>query len=198
DMTNFAGKDDVLTLLVHLGYLSYDQEQRSVHIPNKEVAQEFIASIETISSWGEVARSIQNSKSLLQAVWDVDGAAVAAGIEKAHQEVSILQYNNENSLSCTIGLAFYYAREYYNMVREMPTGKGFADICFVPRPNHLDKPAIIAELKWDKSIEAAISQIKEKNYPDCLRDYSGRLLLVGINYNREAKTHECAVEAVEV
>ncbi|MCC8048649.1 MAG: PD-(D/E)XK nuclease domain-containing protein, partial [Oscillospiraceae bacterium] len=64
-------------------------------------------------------------------------------------------------------------------------------------PNHLDKPAIVAELKWDKSIEAAIAQIKEKNYPESLRDYKGRLLLVGINYNREAKTHECAVETVE-
>ncbi|MCD8099729.1 MAG: AAA family ATPase [Oscillospiraceae bacterium] len=197
DMFELHSRDEVLTLLVHLGYLAYNQDNATVSIPNKEVSNEFVRSVRQISSWGEVARSIQNSKSLLQAVWDMDGAAVAAGIETAHQEVSILQYNNENSLSCTIGLAFYYAREYYNMVREMPTGKGFADICFVPRPNHLDKPAIVAELKWDKSIEAAISQIKEKNYPDCLSDYSGKLLLVGINYNREAKTHECAVEAVE-
>ncbi|MCD8374607.1 MAG: AAA family ATPase [Oscillospiraceae bacterium] len=198
DMFELHSRDEVLTLLVHLGYLAYNQDNATVSIPNKEVSNEFVRSVRQISSWGEVARSIQNSKSMLQAVWDMDGAAVAAGIEKAHQEVSILQYNNENSLSCTIGLAFYYAREYYNMVREMPTGKGFADICFVPRPNHLGKPAIVAELKWDKSIKAAISQIKEKNYPDSLRDYKGKLLLVGINYNREAKTHECAVEAVEI
>ena len=76
----------------------------------------------------------------------MDADAVAAGVEKAHEEISILQYNDENSLSCTIQLAFYFAREYYTMVRELPAGKGFADVCMIPRPCHLDKPAIVIEL----------------------------------------------------
>ena len=115
-------------------------------------------------------------------------------IDKAHREISILQYNNENSLSCTIHLAFYFAREYYTMVREFPTGKGFADVCFIPRKMHLDKPAVIIELKWAKSAKGAISQIKEKHYVDALKDYKGKLLLAGINYDKTTKRHNCMIE----
>lgn len=105
--------------------------------------------------------------------------------------------NNENALSCTINLAFYFAREYYTIVRELPTGKGFADICFIPRKLHLDKPAAIIELKWDKSATGALAQIKEKHYTAALHDYAGDLLLVGINYNRDTKKHECVIEKVQ-
>ena len=117
--------------------------------------------------------------------------------EKAHEEISILQYNDENSLSCTINLAFYFAREYYTIVREMPAGKGYADICMIPRKEYLDKPAVVIELKWDKSTVGALEQIKEKNYGSALKEYQGKLLLVGINYNRKTKKHECAIEVTE-
>ena len=126
----------------------------------------------------------------------MDADAVAAGIEKAHEEISILQYNDENSLSCTINLAFYFAREYYTIIRELPTGKGFADVCLVPRKNHFDKPAVVIELKWDKSATGALAQIREKNYGNALKDYQGNLLLVGINYNKNTKKHECIIETV--
>ena len=105
--------------------------------------------------------------------------------------------NDENSLSCTINLAFYFAREYYTIVRELPTGKGFADVCMIPRKRHLDKPAVIIELKWDKSTIGALEQIKEKNYGSALKDYQGKLLLVAINYNKKTKKHECAIEVME-
>lgn len=95
---------------------------------------------------------------------------------RAHREISILQYNDENSLSCTINLAFYFAREYYTIIRELPTGKGFEDICFVPRKLHADKPAAVIELKWDKDAEGAIAQIKEKRYAEALKEYHGNLL----------------------
>ena len=98
------------------------------------------------------------------------------GIEKAHEEISILQYNDENSLSCTIQLAFYFAREYYTMIREMPAGKGFADICMIPRKKHPDKPAVVIELKWDKSAGGAIEQIKEKQYGECIERISGEVV----------------------
>lgn len=193
DMTNFQGKDDVLTLLIHLGYLSYHWPDKTVTIPNKEVSQEYINAISTMK-WSEVTASVEASRTLLEALWNLDEKAVAEGIDKAHREISILQYNNENALSCTINLAFYYAREYYTIVRELPTGKGFADVCFIPRKMHFDKPAVIMELKWDKSAKGAISQIKEKQYVDALKEYQGNLLLVGINYEKDTKTHTCVIE----
>lgn len=196
DMTTFATRDDILTLLVHLGYLTYDVEKESVRIPNKEVAQEYINAISTMD-WKEVISSIKNSRKLLEALWNLDSDKVAAGVDKAHEEISILQYNDENSLSCTISLAFYFAREYYTMIRELPTGKGFADICLIPRKIHMDKPAVIIELKWDKSVSGAIAQIKEKKYIDALSEYQGNLILAGINYDKKIKKHSCLVEKVD-
>lgn len=196
DMTTFATRDDVLTLLVHLGYLTYDSTKETVSIPNKEVSQEYVNAISTMN-WYGVADSVKASRELLEALWAMDGDAVAAGVEKAHEEISILQYNDENSLSCTINLAFYFAREYYTLVRELPAGKGFADVCMIPRKRYYDKPAIVIELKWDKSASGALDQIKERRYGDALKDYQGNLLLVGINYNKTTKKHECVIEAIQ-
>lgn len=196
DMTTFATKDDVLTLLVHLGYLTYDSTNGTVKIPNKEVSQEYMNAISTMN-WHGIADSLEDSRKLLESLWALDAEAVASGIEKAHEEISILQYNDENSLSCTINLAFYFAREYYTIVRELPAGKGFADVCMIPRKKHFDKPAIVIELKWDKSVSGALAQIKEKHYGNALKDYQGNILLVGINYNKTTKKHECVIEAIQ-
>lgn len=194
DMTTFATKDDVLTLLVHLGYLSYRCSDQTVSIPNKEVSQEYVNAISTMS-WGEVMRSVEASRQLLQSLWDEDGDAVARGIDQAHDEISILKYNDENSLSCTINLAFYFAKEYYTIIRELPTGKGFADICLIPRQLHADKPAAVIELKKDQDAQGAIAQIKNKKYVKALEAYQGNLLLVGINYDSNKK-HSCVIERV--
>ena len=196
DMTTFAGRDDVLTLLVHLGYLSYRRSDKTVCIPNDEVSQEYVNAISTMD-WSEVTRSILASKKLVEAMWAMDADAVARGLDKAHEEISILQYNDENSLSCTINLAFYYAREYYTIIRELPTGKGFADICLIPRKLHADKPAVVIELKKDRDAQGAIEQIKQKNYVSALADYKGNLLLVGINYDKD-KNHSCVIEKMTV
>ena len=193
DMTTFATRDDVLTLLVHLGYLTYDCNTAEVSIPNKEVSQEYVNAIRTMD-WSEVARSVEASRRLLQALWDRDEDAVAAGIDRAHNEISILEYNDENSLSCTVSLAFYFAREYYTIIREMPSGKGFADITFVPRRAHADKPAVVIELKRNDSAEGAIAQIRERNYTEPLKEYRGSLLLAGINYDAKTKEHTCTIE----
>ena len=196
DMTTFAGRDDVLTLLVHLGYLSYRRSDKTVCIPNDEVSQEYVNAISTMD-WSEVTRSILASKKLVEAMWAMDADAVARGLDKAHEEISILQYNDENSLSCTINLAFYYAREYYTIIRELPTGKGFADICLIPRKLHADKPAVVIELKKDRDAQGAIAQIRQKNYVSALADYKGNLLLVGINYDKD-KNHSCVIEKMTV
>lgn len=195
DMTTFYCADDVFSLLIHLGYLNYNRSTCSVSIPNKEVREVYVTSIKRIEGWSEVIRSIEASRKLLQSLWDMDEQAVAAGIDQAHNEISILQYNDENSLSCTINLAFYYAREYYTIVRELPTGKGFADICLIPRLLYADKPAVIIELKHDRTAQGAIDQIKAKNYVKALEDYKGNLLLVGINYDKE-KNHSCIIEKI--
>ena len=197
DMTTFASADDVLTLLVHLGYLTYDFDTCTVHIPNQEVQKEFINCIED-GGWEPVMDAIRKSEELLAATIRGEEETVARMIENAHQEnTSILAYNDENSLSCTISLAFYFAREYYTMIRELPTGKGFADICLIPRKLHMDKPAVIIELKWDKSASGAIAQIKEKKYIDALSEYQGNLLLAGINYDKKIKKHTCLIEKVD-
>ena len=196
DMETFQSKDDVLTLLVHLGYLSYHWGEKTVSIPNKEVSQEYVNAISTMD-WKEVMEAVNDSRDLLKAIWILDSEKVAKGIDKAHREISILQYNDENSLSCTINLALYCAREYYTIIRELPTGKGFADICYIPRKGHPDKPALLVELKWNKDAAGALAQIHNKDYPDALKDYHGNLILVGINYAADTKKHTCVMEKFE-
>ena len=192
DMVTFSSSDDVLTLLIHLGYLGYDAKTREVFIPNKEITSEFVTAIRGMG-WNEIIKTVNSSNDLLHATWRGDNEAVAGFIEAAHLNTSILTYNNENALSYTVSLAYFSAREFYSIVREMPAGKGFADLVFIPRVNHKDKPAMVVELKWDQSASSAIRQIEEKQYVDALKDYSGNILLIGINYDKETKKHDCVI-----
>lgn len=193
DMTSFATADDVMTLLIHLGYLGYDFDTKEVFIPNKEIMQEFVAATTGKDSWSEVMNSVKKSDELLNATWSMDLSKVAELVENAHLETSHIQYNDENALSCTISLAYYAARQYYTTVREFPTGNGFADIAFIPRKEYLDKPAMLIELKWDKSASSALKQIYDKNYSSGLLEYKDNLLLVGINYDKKTRKHECEI-----
>jgi len=196
DMTTFKIRDDVLTLLIHLGYLTYDRKNAEAFIPNQEMAQEFIRAVK-VGNWGGLIQAINRSEGLLESTWVLDGKAVAAGVAKIHGETaSVLKYNNGNSLTCTILIAYYSAKAYYmNPIMEMPSGKGFADVVYLPRRNE-DRPALVVELKWDKSAEGAIKQIKERQYTDWIKAYTGDILLVGINYNSESKVHECVIEKI--
>lgn len=140
----------------------------------------------------------QESELLLDATLDKDGEAVAERIEKIHEEyASAIQYNNENSLSSVLALAYLSAMQYYfKPVRELPTGRGFADFVFIPKPEYKnDYPALVVELKWNKSAVSALQQIKDRKYPDSIQDYTGDILLVGINYSKKDKKHECVIEA---
>ena len=190
DMTTFKSKDDVLTLLIHLGYLGYNRENQKCYIPNKEVTSAFINSIED-SNWKETTRALLNSQELLEATWQKDEEAVAKYLEEAHLDTAILTYNNENALSYTISIAYMAARNHYTIIREMPGGKGYADMVFIPKE---DKPALIVELKWNQEVETAIDQIKEKKYYYGLEKYLDNLLLIGISYNKETKKHSCKIE----
>ena len=193
DMTTFQDKDDVLTLLVHLGYLGYDSAAGNVFVPNQEIMREYANAVVT-GGWEEVARSIKASESLLESTLAQNADDVAEGIEMAHFENNHLQYNDENALSYTISLAYYTARQRYLLIREFPGGKGFADIVFLPRPNHADLPVLVVELKWNDSAETAICQIKKREYPHSLQSYAGKILLVGIGYDKRTKRHECVIE----
>ena len=195
DMVTFATKDDVLTLLVHLGYLTYNAETKEIWIPNDEVMEQFISTVK-VMGWGKIVTALETSEKLLQATLSGDEQTVAELIEQAHQaNASILKYNDENALYCVISLAYYSAQKNYTLHREMPAGKGFADIVFEPNRN-CNLPAMIVELKWGHSAEEAVEQIKRKDYLDCLQNYHGEILLVGINYDKE-KRHTCKIERVK-
>ena len=193
DMTTFRTEDDVFTLLVHLGYLTYDEKNKCVYIPNNEIRTEYV-NVVSSSDWGEVTEALKNSADILRAIWDGKAELVARQIEKAHFETAHIQYNDENALSYTILLALYAARNYYHIHRELAGGKGFADLVFIPKTKFADKPAMVIELKWNRNAETAISQIKQKKYCECLKKYQGNLILVGLNYDKKTKEHNCIIE----
>lgn len=197
DMTTFSTEDDVLTLLIHLGYLGYHSTERTAYIPNHEIMNEYANAV-AASDWGAISKALKNSADTLAAIWNKQPAIAVKGIEQAHFETSHLQYNDENALSYTIALALYAAHNFYSLYRELPTGKGFADMVFLPRKNYPDKPALLVELKWDQSAYGAINQIKERKYTDGLKDYHGNLLLVGINYDKQSKEHQCIIEEMNL
>lgn len=193
DMSVITSRDDVLTVLIHLGYLSYDWSKSECYIPNREVAGEMVNAVKA-NNWTHLSEAIEKSRLLLQATLDGDAEAVARGVDAAHDEnTSILSYNDENSLACVLSIAYYYAKNDYIMHRELATGKGFADIVLIPRKN-VDLPAMVIELKVNKDADSAIDQIRRKEYPVKVQEYANRLLLVGINYDREAKQHFCRIE----
>lgn len=199
DMTSFVNKDDVLTYLIHLGYLAYNQENQTVVIPNEEIRQELIKATKR-KKWDELIAFQRESQKLLDATLDMDAEAVAQMIEKIHIEyASMIEYNDENSLSSVLAIAYLSAMQYYfKPIRELPTGRGFADFVFLSKKEYAqDYPALIVELKWNQSAKTAIQQIKEKKYPTSIEQYTGEILLVGINYNKKTKEHECVIEKYE-
>ena len=194
-MSDIRSKSDVFTVLIHLGYLAFDRVKSECYIPNYEVAGEMVNAVKSIH-WDIVAEALDKSEQLLQAVIEGDAEAVAKGVDVAHDEnTSILSYNDENSLACVLSLAFYYAKNDYIFHRELPTGKGFADLVLMPRKKS-DLPAILLELKKDQSANTAIEQIRHKQYQGKVLEYDGRVILVGINYDSKSKKHECKIEVL--
>ena len=198
DMVSFRDKDDVLTLLIHLGYLGFDQLRKQAFIPNEEIRFEF-AMATKLNKWNELINFQQESRSLVTAVLQKDEEAVAELLEKIHnQYTSVIKYNDENSLSSVLTIAFLGTMDYYfKPIRELPTGRGFADFVYLPKPAYReDYPALVVELKWNRCAETALQQIKEKRYAESLREYVGNVLLVGINYDKKTKAHSCSIERI--
>ena len=193
DMTTFYSRDDVFTLLIHLGYLGYDSAHKCVFIPNGEVRSEYVNAV-SVSDWGEMSKALKKSADTLNAIWQGRSGQVAESMREAHFETSHIQYNDENALSYTISLALYAAGNFYTVHRELAGGKGFADLVFLPRRRFPEKPALVVELKWDQSAEGAVEQIKRKEYCRSLEGYCGKILLVGVNYSKKTKEHQCVIE----
>ena len=199
DTRNIQCKDDVLTYMIHLGYLGYDQYTKTAFIPNEEIRQELTVAVES-RSWNEMLMFQQESERLLDATLDMDGVMVGTQIEKIHNEyISVIQYHNENSLSSVLTIAYLSAMQYYfKPIRELPTGRGFADFVYIPKPEYkADYPALIVELKWNQKAQTAIQQIKNKKYPTAIEKYTGDILLVGISYDKNCKEHQCLIEKYE-
>ena len=172
DLSTIASKDDTLTALIHLGYLGYDADRKKAYIPNYKVATAFEAALQ-VGEWKDIAKTISRCDELLFATIDGESDKVAEIIEQAHDAyTSVLKYNDENSLSYVLTMAYFTAPAYYNIIREMPACKGFADFVFIPRAN------------------------AEKRYHEALSGYSEKILLVGINYDAEGndKKHTCVIE----
>lgn len=189
DLISFKGKDDVLTLLAHLGYLVYHSDRQTVSIPNEEIRMEFQRSVRQVSN-EETKERLKESEQLFADVIQRKEEAVAAQIEKVHSEETVpLHYNKEDSLRSVIKLAFFTYRDHYMKFEEVAAGEGYADVVYIPKPDS-DWPALVIELKWNKKVEGAIEQIYKKKYPEILETCARPILLVGITYDKDAKAGE--------
>ena len=200
DPANIQSKDDVITYLIHLGYLGYNEKDETAFIPNEEIRHELINAVKS-TNWSDLIHFQYESNHLLDATLSMNTQEVAEQIEKLHSEyASSIQYNDENSLSSVLTIAYLSSMQYYfKPIRELPTGKGFADFIYIPKPEYIrDYPALIVELKWNKNAKTALEQIKNKDYPEAIKQYTGNIILVAINYDKKSKNHECIIEKLSV
>ena len=192
DLDSFQNKDEVITALIHLGYLTYSGGR--VRIPNREIAEEFANSVKKLS-WGIVTRLLRQSKELLAATCSMDADRVAAMLESVHDDMhEFKEYNSEHTLKCVIHLAYYAAQDEYRLRFEECTGKGIADCLMLPRKRGV--PGIILELKYNRSAEEAVAQIRQKDYAREVLQFTDKVLLVGINYDKGLKRHQCIIEEI--
>ncbi|MBQ3424175.1 MAG: AAA family ATPase [Clostridia bacterium] len=197
DLITFRGRDDILTLLIHLGYLAYDESTKKARIPNEEVRLEFVRAIRE-DKCPDTMKRVQESDRLIMDTIHLNEEAVAKQIEKVHIEAANpLNANNENALRAVIQLAYFSYKDHYMKMEELPKGYGYADIVYLPKQSEM-VPALVIEMKWNQSADAAIEQIKHRKYPTVLQGYGGDILLVGINYNKDApagqRKYTCRIE----
>lgn len=196
DLVTFRNRDDVLTLLIHLGYLAYDEFTGRARIPNQEIRLEFAKTVREVNR-DETIRRVRESDQLILDTVHRNAEAVAAQIEKIHEEEHPLHYNNEQSLRSVVKRAYFSSGDEYVMLEEVPGGFGYADVIYLPKKGSI-LPALVVELKWNQSAEGAIEQIKERKYPKAIEGYGGEILLVGISYQKDAQAgqrrHSCVIE----
>ena len=196
DFESFKSRDDVLTLLIHLGYLTWQEDDGTARIPNEEVRIEFrkiLKGTNVNRKWMEL---LGRSEKLLEDTIAEDAEAVAKAVEEIRDsQYAPTYYNDEQALRYVIKFAYIAALDQYLKVEELPSGKGIADVVYLPKRNSM-LPALVVELKWNKTSEGAIRQIMEKNYPAVLEGYGGEVVMAGINYDVEKKVHSCLIERI--
>lgn len=200
DLVTFRNRDDVLTLLIHLGYLAYNEATGKVRIPNEEIRLEFAKIVREVKR-DDTIRRVRESDRLIEDTIHGNAEAVAAQIEKIHGEEAPLHYNNEQSLRSVIKRAYFSCGDEFILFEELPAGDGYADIVYLPKKDSV-MPALVIELKWNKTARGAVDQIKARHYPEAIKNYGGEILLVGINYNKNApagkRKHTCIIEKYEL
>ena len=197
DFETFNSSDDVLTLMIHLGYLAYDVETSMARIPNEELRIEFKRLLNRPSN-KRLADLVRDSEKLLKDTLNGNETAVVESIKKVRDtNYAPMYYNNEQSLRYVIKFAYIVCVDYYLKVEELPSGHGIADVVFIPKRDTA-LPAMIVELKWNEAADGAIEQIKNRNYPAVLNGYGGELVLVGINYDQKTKDHSCKIERIYI
>ena len=189
-----------MALLIHLGYLGWDSREDVAFVPNREVRQIFCDSTNE-PSWESTFAAIEASKELVRATIAGEETRVAELLDKAHDCAGNKTYNSEAALSYAVRLAYYAAQKWYTEVVELDSGRGYADVAYLPSPRCPEKPALLVELKWMSDADTALSQIRDRRYHGRLEHYLENLLLVGISYDRDArpgsrgyKRHTCRIE----
>ena len=193
---NFPNKDSIYVYLVHLGYLSYNDEESTIYVPNEETRRELLHSVRD-NHWPQYEGALKLSEQVVLATENKYTETVANLLAKVHEDkVPVLEYNSESALRYVVLIAYLAAeKDYLAPLNEFPTGKGFADIVYLPKKvSKNGKPALIIELKKDASAKTALEQIKERDYVSRVKEYTDNILLIGINYDSKSKQHSCIIE----
>ena len=193
---NFPNKDSIYVYLVHLGYLGYNDEESTIYVPNEETRRELLHSVRD-NHWPQYEGALKLSEQVVLATENKDTETVANLLAKVHEDkVPVLEYNSESALRYVVLIAYLAAeKDYLAPLNEFPTGKGFADIVYLPKKvSKKGKPALIIELKKDASAKIALEQIKERDYVSRVKEYTDNMLLIGINYDSKSKQHSCIIE----
>ena len=193
---NFPNKDSIYVYLVHLGYLGYNDEESTIYVPNEETRRELLHSVRD-NHWSQYEGALKLSEQVVLATENKDTETVANLLAKVHEDkVPVLEYNSESALRYVVLMAYLAAeKDYLAPLNEFPTGKGFADIVYLPKKiSKKGKPALIIELKKDASAKVALEQIKERDYVSRVKEYTDNILLIGINYDSKSKQHSCIIE----
>lgn len=193
-------KDEIYSAMVVYGLLTY--EQGAVSIPNKELMDSYASMMKKERSLGYIYNLANASKKMLAVTLAGDTETMVDILTCAHDtESPIFSYNSEIELAAVVNLVYLAARDSYRIEREDKAGKGYADFIFYPEQKDAD--ALILELKVNSTPAAALQQIKDKNYVLRFKGklaespkYTGRILGVGISYNKKTKKHACQVEVL--
>lgn len=195
DGGQLSSADELFMLLVHYGYFTYDINSREIAIPNQEIRHELLNVVRT-GNRKELVKLIEDSDTLLAATLAMDEQYVAEALDQFHSQYTTPRfYNNEQALRGLVRYAYISAISDFVPMEELPTGKGFVDVAFIPsRP--VGNPVIVVELKYNDTVDTAIAQIKDRRYPEKLLPFADNLLLVGISYDKETKKHSCRIEKI--